>query len=1032
MHSPFNPLTTALQNTFASNPEIQVVDYHRCFSELWRAGLQGHPAEGVTTIIICGTTPPNEAIASFTKREVTADINFSDHLTAYSWVAAWRLKFPEARTRIIVIETLRATNSVARAIATLFRARQEDGTALVPGITVLQSPSLADVFKVVGLSKHGAGAMSQTVQTMLRTIIWDALTSNRDGHHAASNVLGAFLLSAQAGQREASSQLPCVQEYLLTLVQICFAGANAGKSQSKTSAGFERSANRALEIEIEQIVLIDDMADLWEGFLRKELDFARDDKQSDTSRSDRSRAIDDRLVSIESTLFSQTMLSLPERLSEVLKTDRRCLTPNDLIPGKAQSNNEFVLFLDLRLFSVDDTHTVNQFYANMIAFGRQLLAQKHRPLPWLDGGAFIEFERELDGDEIGGHPRETLLPRILSLLDPTLPIVIFSSTHRSELIDPFRNYGNIITTFRKPMLSSLNQDWNTIVNEARQDLYTALQSAANILRVRRKLSGLIIPETLPPVSASRHKRFIEIYIDESGNQFNDRDPGFAVGGIILAHESKAAQKSFHRAINESPRKWGVSDLLRDRIQDDDIDAKVPNLSYFPKKPKPNGQDEADGLNLVAAALGDKSQLAAFALIDPGGLRFTRDNRLNSAILFDRNSLDNIYHTLLARTLETLLFEHPWVDLKTDSLFIHVATRQQIIDDEQTTKIWKEAYGIEFRERGQDGRPFWQYTSLDMDAVYPVIRQILQRRSALPNQPDIVMARGVTLNDYEDIVRSWRVNGRTPRIEGQLHTPRRLDPKQIHYLADWVVRMALYRKADEASHLTRESPKMPSLVKSWFSAGYIQSITEEFVALSDACSFAKPGEAIRHVSRISLSPWNLIETSFKAERYLRKSASTWPNQLTGDDLRTLFRESAPTGGTQPDQTPTARLPGAKSGPPTPPAAPARYVLATPASPAVSAKGIAIPNRPVRWRVLITIPLQNGKDGVQQILQSNTALPKPMAVRVFESQEKEEFIFDLMSADDVCKFLATRFEIGGTTIRAMDVTLPTVYRMMHSDC
>ncbi len=87
-------------------------------------------------------------------------------------------------------------------------------------------------------------------------------------------------------------------------------------------------------------------------------------------------------------------------------------------------------------------------------------------------------------------PDETLLPRLLSLLDPTLPIIIFSSTHCTDLISPFRDYGNIITKFRKPILTCMNRDWSGVVKGLRADFENALEQASGILKVRQAGHGI--------------------------------------------------------------------------------------------------------------------------------------------------------------------------------------------------------------------------------------------------------------------------------------------------------------------------------------------------------------------------------------------------------------------------------------------------------------------------------------------------------------------------------------------------------------
>ena len=366
----------------------------------------------------------------------------------------------------------------------------------------------------------------------------------------------------------------------------------------------------------------------------------------------------------------------------------------------------------------------------------------------------------------------------------------------------------------------------------------------------------------------------------------------------------------------------------------------------------------------------------------------------------------------------LLFEHPWIDLSRDSVHINVATRDQPLEHENTRRIWQQAYGLKFKER----RRGWCYTSLSSDSVYRLICELLQVRDALKGRPDIVTARGVTLNDYEEIVQNWRERGQTTRLNSQLYDPSRLDPKQIHYVADWTIRMALYR--------TRS---LPVRVKEWFNAGYIQPSSDEFLALLDACRLSSAAKSIQRLARTRLSAEDSVTTEMRAEKYLRQTASAWPELLSGDDLRALFSESK-------TRTPAARPRQPVATPP----APERVGLAVPkvetplprVQPASVADHVAkaMPGTDqeaplIRWRVLIEAPEGCDRPSFQSALQSTVGIPRPMAMRVFESDQKVEFILDMASADEVRQLVAVPITISGALVTATDVTLPRSLRIMN---
>jgi hypothetical protein len=573
--------------------------------------------------------------------------------------------------------------------------------------------------------------------------------------------------------------------------------------------------------------------------------------------------------------FPDILRGLPQRLGAVLARGGNIrITATDLVPGNHSVTDDFVLFLDLRLFaSQGQDAEANSFFEALAIFGLQLL-DSGRTLPWLESGhAKSDFRTELE-DYRQNKPiknRETLLARLIALLDPTLPVVIFSSTRRSELTDTFRNYGNIITVFRKPVLAGFKGDWAVTVTEIRADFLLATEKAMRVLKSRRAIARLDIVRSSEPELAAPSRRFVEIYIDESGDPFKESDPGFAVGGVVLQHESENAQKEYHRKINHSGKKWGVSDFAPDRIKAEEVDVKLPKVSFFPKRPGPGSQEERDGFQLVSAALSERSRIAAFAFIEPDLLYFNRDSRLDSAILFGRNALDNAYHSMLRLNLEMLLFQHPWININADSIAIHVATRQQEMSDTPTRQTWHHAYGLEFKLRG--GR--WGFTSLGGDAVFRMVRDIIHARYQNDQWPDIVVARGATLNDYEDILRNYRAGpGLRARVNSQLYDPSRVDPHQLHYIADWIVRIALYRE------------RIPDEIKPWFQAGYIQPLSDNFLALFDACRQKNLDQAVQRLNGVSLTPVSELRDSWYAERYLRESASTWAGKLTGLQLREL--------------------------------------------------------------------------------------------------------------------------------------------------
>jgi hypothetical protein len=106
---------------------------------------------------------------------------------------------------------------------------------------------------------------------------------------------------------------------------------------------------------------------------------------------------------------------------------------------------------------------------------------------------------------------------LLSLLDPSLPIVIFSSTKRTDLIGPFRSYGNIITSLQKPALQGLTRPWADLLADLGAELDRTLEHVSAIARVRDDMisfreNAKIALAPLQPASAGH---LVEVFFDES-------------------------------------------------------------------------------------------------------------------------------------------------------------------------------------------------------------------------------------------------------------------------------------------------------------------------------------------------------------------------------------------------------------------------------------------------------------------------------------------------------------------------------------
>lgn len=503
----------------ATISDITLLDYRHMetFSNLWLNGLEtATPTINGTTldwtddtkqIFLIGNDPPDGVFD--TNLPGLAGINFRSHFTATSWLAAWKVKFtpsvkekPEGKSepmaRIAVIDPRKPSlaSGAAHALQTILSARTATGQTLVSRATVLNAPSLDGICQWLQHSKtdHRVVAKeSPHLPDLLKATIWNELTSDREQHHALSNVLGAFLLSVQVGKGAPHPGDPWAQDFLLALVRACGIEADLDQVKLKETQRFQRWITMEQQVAIGGAVFIDDMGYLWEYFLRGALGFTGEVAFGTTDRSYR-----ECLEVFGRGDFTREIAVLPGRLTEFFKSRRPLLTATDILGRESKLAESFVLFLDLRLFSGRPAGRPGdqeaEFLRGLAEFGITLLDSK-RNLPWAHGESRESLRKELErfterkpiaagADEFGQPPSETILPRLVSLLDPTLPIIVFSSTHRTELIEPFRNYGNIVTTFHKPVLTGLAGDWVGMVREMHAGFTSAVDQAARILRVR--------------------------------------------------------------------------------------------------------------------------------------------------------------------------------------------------------------------------------------------------------------------------------------------------------------------------------------------------------------------------------------------------------------------------------------------------------------------------------------------------------------------------------------------------------------------
>ena len=851
------PCFEALRLLFGSSEakgSIILLDYRsrETFTSLWLQSLNTGKitiseqeidlTDGSKQILIVGNEPPDGVFGKIPA--CFCGINLTGHFTATSWLAAWKVKFSpndeeknkgavEGFAKITVIDPrdLNLAQGAVRPLQTILGARDITGNSLVPGATVLNAPSLTSICECLQESNADEWTLAKDaphLRDLLKSTIWNELTSDREQHHALSNVLGAFLLSIQVGKGEEHPGNPWVQDHLLSLVQAIGIEASLNQVKLKEHGGFQHWITPAQQKAIEGVVLIDDMADLWAYFLRGATGFAGGALFDQGSQ----RTCQESLEVFGKDGFAEKIAALPSLLKTFVASGQLHLSASDILGTPSKLRENFVLFLDLRLFPADSMGIPGEaevgFFKQLQDFGNILLASK-RNLPWASAEERADLMKELahwaeqkaPKQSLNIPPRETLLPRLIALLDPTMPIVVFSSTHRTELIEPFRSYGNIITDFHKPVVSGMPGDWPQMVREMHTSFLAALNRATRIMRVRRASQGFqrkTLPSNrtraLPP---GEHGHLIEVFLDESEEPTQKIPPrAVCAGGLVVIRTLHAngtpiiSDEAIFKHLENESSLWGwCSDTPNGFV----VSKNTPQQrGFMPKGADLNFIGNGQGLALlekmvvsIQAALSDAGSIFPIAAVCNRERQFPdwMENPAGVSSWTVEKVFDATLRRLVQHLLESMVFRSDLLRSalwhKRSSFAIDLGIRDYPC---QPSFPLYETFGLEIRNG-------WRPSFNSEDGFLITGETMARSGIPWPYPSKIVRARAVPLKDFG----------------GNPARPRVMLPKQLHYFADAISHVAL----NDLNAATRGS----EAVRKFFESGWITDFRcdrEEFKRL----------------------------------------------------------------------------------------------------------------------------------------------------------------------------------------------------------
>jgi len=841
------------ETALATNPDKRSLDHGDLIS--WIRCESGDGPQGRKIVVVFDGVPgPN----------VVSNINLASFVTPFDWAVAltlmlWEQKKSSADTRIpipqVIIVDLTTTGDTASGSAQLFRQFQHGPQPLMSqaqcyglateyecerAIKDLLPRLLTTISEESVARQYESPALKDWFRMALRQV-WAARllapADPRDRHALANLVSLQVLLSTISHEFAVSSGTisPCLPA-LVTLMRAVELSPEREHLRDPIRAPWiSRSRlDEFTEKRHPTFVLLDDLHELgWADFLRLVIGL---DKTSG------------RLIATADPDASKFGPRGDQRLLELLQDESGRLRVNqgiELCPGAEDA----ILFLDLRLFNMRTVGEEMEFFRSLLKLAEQVRDDKGNltHLPWrgftsheLQSVADCIFRRSVESENY--FVALTMLPRLLALVDPKLPIILFSSTGQRRVMEALKGYDSIITEFSKPRFWIEANGY--VLGETRDCFDRAFTRALGLLRGRRTCSWL--KTSFSAIRREAHASYVEIYLDESGAP---GDPTFRVGGVSLLYENKEAAERFNREMLNRSLVWGPTEI-----------DPAPRGYTIPKEKISWDEYQTRVFEPVEKLLqtASRQQALAFCLVCPPGIPWQNANELTSPWC-----MDNLYRALVLQSLEVLLYETipeclggatPSFDCA-----VYVATRARAQSDVDSPVDWPQLvnrYGIRML-RFENGEGF---VSVGADSVYPMVAQVLSLNQ--PGNFKIVAARGGKLR--------YGIGGQS-LYENEL-------PRPAHFLADLAVRFANNPKA-----LTRQ----PTL-QMWLSRGFLTTASERFDCLLNSCRQARAG---RHLDAVlGACKSGQVETGkIELDRWARQRISQSVDAMSGRDFAEFCRQ-----------------------------------------------------------------------------------------------------------------------------------------------
>lgn len=570
-----SPLVSVLK---AIRKGAWVLDYRRdedAFRALWALGQDNVPTAAAGAELLKERTEANKTIILI-DGDALLDIHsdklppvilspvippdkFGRHLSALSWALCLthRLWLDKKPAPSIVILDMRSDAQHDATVTDFFdlpsarkpsnirwfKASVAGFDGLVTHITATPAEGNGDFGDIAIFAKRWKSALVEA--------------DSRSTHHDLNNAMGPILLAASIADGSLSKQVVDVAN-TDNEKRSRAAMLRAMQWVVKTEANSSPFKPIRLETERElRILLLDDQAaDGWLPVLSHYLGLTqvpanipvRASAQSGFKQYAIANGDGGAQVSLWYATSPDSILTLLNGKAKSVKQEVARLRFTEDVPSENNEDFDELMLLDLRLFGGDDPDRIGkeEKYLEKVANALQM-ATGSKP-SWADKIGKEDFREKPDYlQALTGQAQ------LVSAVDFSYPVVVWSSTGQRKVMECLRDFRNIFTGLEKPRFDAYMSN----ADDLRIALNDACLWAEKQLRAASLFHELMALKATQSWELPANYPYAEVYIEEDGA--SDRQQ-FKVGALIAFYESKAKAEELHEEMGKPH--FGASLLIK--------------------------------------------------------------------------------------------------------------------------------------------------------------------------------------------------------------------------------------------------------------------------------------------------------------------------------------------------------------------------------------------------------------------------------------------------------------------------------------